>query len=271
MSRRNLLLLALSLPTAVTAQAAAYRRTPGDTLRFREVTTSEITLRTPRGDLPMRSGHDALIAVTFLPGDSARAWYDGLTLEASGPAGTQRPATRAALRQPFTLAFDARGNVRTLAAPTFPASFRGITDLTHQFDDFFLRLPAQPLRVGLAWTDSVARRDSARSRYTRTTGVAHYRVERDTTVGTRRGVVIAMRQTVRIENGGPVEGQPLTAESVLEGGDEGVFVYAPSEGRILGRTRTGEVRGTVTFRGGPQPVAMEQRYRYQNTLTPIGR
>lgn len=261
----------LLLPLALPAQPAAYRRAPGDTVRLREVTTAEMTLRTPGGDLPTTLRHDALVAVAFAAGDTARAWYEALAVEASGMTGLQRPETGAVLRQPFTLAMDARGGVHTLATPAFPAAVRGVTDLSHQFDDFFPRLPAEPLRVGLAWSDTVARRDSAGPRYTRSTRAARYRVERDTVVGGRRGLVVSMRQTVHLETGGPVEGQPVTAAAVLDGADDGVFVFAPADGRILGRTRSGEMRGTLTVRGGAAPLAIPQSYRYRSTLTPVER
>ena len=266
-----LLLLSAMLAAPLAAQPAAYRRTPGDTVRLREATTAEMTLRTPGGDLPATLRHDAVVAVAFTAGDTARAWYEALAVEASGAAGLQRPATDAVLRRPFTLAMDARGRVRTLAAPEIPAAVRGITDLSHQFDDFFLRLPAAPLRVGLAWSDTVVHRDSSAARYTHATRAAHYRVERDTVVGGRRALVVSMRQAVRLEAGGPVEGQPIRTDAVLAGGDSGIVVFAPAEGRLLGRARSGEMRGTLTVRGGAEPLAIPQTYRYRSTIAPVER
>ena len=271
LTRPTALLALVALPAALAAQPATYRRTPGDTLRYREVTTADVTLRTPGGDVPVTIRQESLIAVTFAPGDTARAWYEELTLESGGPMGSQKPETAPILRQPFTLAFDARGQVRRLAVPTIPPAIRAMTDLRLQFDDFFLRLPTQPLRHGLAWTDSIARADTDGDRSSRITGVASYRVERDTTVNGRRALVVSMRQRVRIEGRGPVEGQPLTAESTVEGGDEGFYVFSPELGRVLGRARAGDMSGKVTLHGGPQPIEMTQTYRYRNTVTPVER
>ncbi len=80
-----------------------------------------------------------------------------------------------------------------------------------------------------------------------------------------------MRQTTRLESRGPLENPALTGESLLEGEDDGVFVFSPQDGRILGRARTGTFRGTMTLRGGPQPLVMEQTYRYENTITAVSR
>lgn len=256
------------------AAAPAYRRAPNDTVRLREVSTSEAVLRGPQGEIPITTRHDAVVAVAFLRGDSARAWYEQLTVEATGPQGTQRPESGPALRQPFTLRFDARGRVETLATPEFPESFRGITDLRHQFADFFLRLPASPLRAGLVWSDTVQRRDSTATtgQWMRSRSAMRYRVVGDTTVDGVRGVIIALHQDVRIEAGGPVPGQQgMTAESLLEGPDDGIFVFSPGAGRILGRHRTGELAGTLTFTTPQGPMSMKQTVRYTNTLSPVGR
>ena len=265
---------ALGAQGAAAATAPAYRRAPNDTVRLREVTVSEAVLRGPQGEIPITTRHDAVVAVVFLPGDSARAWYEQLMLESASPQGTQRPETGPALRQPFTLRFDARGRVQTLATPKFPESFSGITDLSFQFADFFLRLPSSPLRPGLAWSDTVQRRDSASEtgRWSRVRAAMRYRVERDTTVDGVRGVVIALHQDVRLEAGGPVPGQQgMTAESLLEGPDDGIFVFSPGAGRILGRRRTGEMTGTLTFNTPQGPLSMKQTVRFTNTLSPVGR
>jgi hypothetical protein len=256
-------------PAVLGAQLPLYRRSAPDTIRFREVTTTEAVIQTPGGATPLTSTQRSLVAVAFLPNDSARAWYEELMLEASGSHVTEHPTTTAALRQPFALRVDPRGRVQTLAAPNFPAALNRIADLRHQFDDFFLRLPAAPLRRGLAWSDTLARQDSTPGGgYSRNNSIARYRVERDTVVAGTKGVVIAMDQQVRLVTGGPIEGQPVMAESVLEGTDRGSYVFAPGEGRLLGRVHSGALKGSVTLRGGPQPVVVPQTFSYTSTLEP---
>ena len=138
-----LLAATLTITPAATAQTGThYTRRAADTLRYREVSTGHMRVRTPEGqDVPLETEHEALIAVTFGPADTLRAWYDSLAIGLVGPGGATRPATQTVLHQPFLLRFDPRGHTETLATPAFPASFNGVTDLTRQFDDFFLRLP----------------------------------------------------------------------------------------------------------------------------------
>ena len=268
--RHSVLAAALLAPAVLGAQQPpAYRWSASDTLRLREVTTTEAVLVTPAGATPLTSLQNALVAVTFLPNDSARAWFEELTLEASAQSVTEHPTTTAALRKPYTLRVDGRGRAQTLAAPTFPAALNRIADLAHEFDDFFPRLPATALRPGLAWADTVARQDSANGGgYSRANRVTRYRVERDTVVKGTKGVVITTQQDVRLVTGGPIEGQPVKAESVLEGTDTGRFVFSPAEGRLLGREHSGNLKGNVTLTGGPTPVVVPQTLKYKSTLEP---
>ena len=248
---------------------AQYVRSPRDTIRLREVTATTTTVETPQGALELKSEHDAVIAITFGAKDSARAWYESLRIASSSPRGKQEPSTDAALRLPFVLEFDARGQVKTLAAPTFPATFQGISDLTSQFDDFFVRLPGQPLHLGLTWTDTTTTsRSSGESRSVLVKRGA-YRVLRDTLVSGEPAYVISVTQEIENRSSQPVQG--LTATSTLIGSDQGIIVFSKA-GRLLGRQRQGDLRGEITYTGGSSPVRMPQRIQYGNSVTsPPGR
>jgi hypothetical protein len=256
------LLLACTLPGAAQSTYSPSR----DTLRFREVTQMRMTLTTPQGDIPVTLDHRATIAVVRTPGDSARAWFDSLAVGATSPAGEQRPATDSALKRPYSLGFDARGRVTTASVPQFPASFVGVTDLAHQFDDFFLRLPSKSLKVGLAWSDTTTVKDSTADKFGQWTRIAQYRVERDTSIGATTALVISMKQQVHAHVEAPVPNQGMRAESVLEGTDDGYFVFAPKAGRLLGRRREGRLEGPLTMKGGQGEFKMTQSITYTSTM-----
>ena len=252
-------------PEATSASAPAYRL-GRDTLRFREVTNGDVRVTMPQGEVPIRSEHEATVALTRTAGDTVHAWYEALTIGMTSAGSAQRPATGEALRQPFTLVMDPRGYVRVLSVPTFPASFKNVTDLTHQFDDFFPHLPAEPLRIGLAWSDTATRRDSTEGRVSRREAIVSYRVERDTVVAGVPAFVPSMRQQVEVRTDGPLEGQPARAESVLIGTDDGIVVFAPGPGRMLGRRRTGHLAGDFTMRAAGQTVTFKQAYDYTSSI-----
>ena len=265
---RPVLLLALAAQASTLAaqRAPAYARGT-DTLRFHEVTTSEIVVDTPKGPVQVGTDHDAIMVVTFGARDVAHAWYDSLAIGLRSPNGHLRPETGDALHKPFTLRFDARGRVRTSATPQFPESFRGVTDLRLQFDDVFLRLPGRPLRLGLTWTDSVATVHGTKAAgQTRSRRVIRYEVLRDTSVHGIAALVIGVRQGMRIVSTQPVRDQPLTAHSTLVGNDDGIYIFAPATGRLLARRRTGALKGEIRYTGGPEPITLPQRMTYTNSL-----
>jgi len=268
---RHSLLVAIALATVGSAQAAAQTTyTLGrDTLRFREVTHTDVRLTTPQGEMPIKNEHAATVAVVRVTADTARAWYEALDIGISGPMGDQRPSTAEALKTPFTLSLDSRGRTRLISAPKFPATFEAITDLTQQFEDFFVRLPAQPLRIGLAWMDTTARTDSTAEKYLRRQAIASYRVERDTVVGGTRALVISMKQDLRVQGEGPYPNMDARLASTAIGKEDGIVVFSPSLGRLIGRRRTGTMNGDLTMRGATGEMSMKQSFTYTSTLDAV--
>ena len=255
-------LLACALPVAAQTTYSTSR----DTLRFRETTQLRVKLTMPQGELPMSVEQRATIALVRMPGDSARAWFDSLAISISGPQGDQRPATDSALKQPFRLGLDARGRVNSVDAPRWPASLEGVSDLSHQFDDFFLRLPAQPLKVGLAWSDTTTKTDSTSERFTRWTRAADYRVERDTMVGTTPALVVRMKQKMTARVSAPIPNQPMRSDAQLSGEEDGYFVFAPSTGRLIARRRQGKLEGPVKASGAMGEMQMNQSISYTGAM-----
>ncbi|MBI3792534.1 MAG: hypothetical protein HY275_16860 [Gemmatimonadetes bacterium] len=259
-------LSALALPAQ--PRPAAYARAPRDTLRYHELTTASIVLRSAQGEVTVSSEQDAVIAFAFARGDSARAWYESLLLSASSPQGTQSPPTEALLRQPFHLRVTARGRLTLLQAPAVPSGVAAITDLAHQFDDFFMRLPAGALALGRAWSDTSVVGDSTGPAWYRARSVAHYAVRHDTVVNGVSAVVIAMTQELTLSSGGPVAGQPVSTAQRLAGRDSGEVVFAPAAGRMLTRVRRGTLTGTLTVRAATGDTVLPQTYGFESRIEP---
>ncbi|MBD0321317.1 MAG: hypothetical protein ICV87_13340 [Gemmatimonadetes bacterium] len=261
------LLALVLLPAALQAQAPQYRRAGGDTVRYREVTRATSDITSPQGAITLRSHHDARLAIAFARGDTARAWYEALTLRSEFPGGEQVPATAPLLGKPFVLTIDGRGGVETLAVPEFPREVSEATDLTHQFNDFFVKLPAGALRPGLEWTDTTRRAmPNAAGRTLRTTRVGRYRVRGDTVIGGVRGVVVEARMNNRIESDGPSPTPGMELRTAQEGTETGTFVFSPERGRLLARSRTGSLEGHIEFIGGPEPMKLPQKMKYESTI-----
>jgi hypothetical protein len=267
---RTVLVAGLGIGGAMHAQDAPhYRLVRGDTLRYTERTDARIQIETPQATVDLTSEHVATIGVTLGAPDSAHAWYESLVLRQDGP-GPQRqaPNTESVLRRPFILSISSRGMVHVRAVPQFPPEIASLTDLTRQFDDFFLTLPTRPLLPGLAWTDTLSSsrptrpQDTFSSRHIRS-----YRVERDTVMYGARAVVIRVDQQLRMEASSPMEGQSATVHTALEGTEHGIAVFDPALGRLLARSRTGMLKGKYSMAAGSTRTDMPQKYEYTSTLS----
>ena len=255
----------LSAPHALLAQGP-YARPHTDTLRYREVTNAEIRITSPQGEIIVTSEQDSQIAITFGGLDSARAWYESLMLATTSPQGTQTPSTDSLLRQPFHLAFTARGAVTLRKAPVMPKPVAAVTDLRHQFDDFFARLPAGALTVGRTWRDTSTVGDSTGATWYRARTVARYTVKGDTVFNGERALVIAMTQELTLTSGGPVPDRPVTTSQQLSGSDAGTVIYSPVLGRMLARQRVGSLSGAISFTAATGTTTLRQRYGFDSRI-----
>jgi hypothetical protein len=144
-----------------------------------------------------------------------------------------------------------------------------VSDLSHQFDDFFLRLPAQPLKVGLAWSDTTTKTDSTAERFSHWRRTSDYRVERDTVVGTTPAFVVSMKQKMSAHVAAPVPNQQMRSDAQLNGEDAGYFVFAPSTGRLLARRREGKMAGPVKASGAAGEIQMNQSISYTGAVDAV--
>lgn len=269
MRPRLIALAALFIPVAAQAQnAPQYRFVPGDTLRYSERTDGRVTIETPNGPANVSSEHVATIAIALVAGDTAHAWYESLLVRSLGP-GAQRkePATQSLLHRAFALSVSNQGAIRLHAFPQIPEPITELTDLTRQFDDFFITLPATPLAPGVTWSDTLFSTRPTRPRDTFSSrNVRSYRVERDTLVAGMAAVVIRLDQTMQLEASSPLE-DGVAVHSTLEGTETGTAIFAPAQGKLVARSRTGSMRGMFKMTSSSGRAEMPQSYDYTSTLS----
>jgi hypothetical protein len=253
---------------APVAAQSTYAPPGGDTLRYRETQKTSVVITTPQGEIQVSADQDATLGIKRFAGDSAHAWFEALSLVAQSPQGEQKPATDAILRKPFRLTFDSRGRVKLVEAPAFPQELAAFGDMANEFTDLFFRLPTQPLRVGLAWTDTLTRRDSTAERQFNAVSVTNYTVDKDTVVNGTPAVKVRMTQHTKVHAEGPVPQQPGARTDVtMEGDDTGFYVFAPKPGRMLARRRTGKLAGDVAIPAAG--MTMKQAIDYTNTVDAV--
>lgn len=254
----------------IAAQRPVYRLSAGDTLRYREITESHVELRTPQRPVTITSQHDGTVVVVRERGDTALAWYQQLTLSSASPYGEKRPNTASALRQPFRLILKSNGAVTLVSAPTFAAEIAEQTDLSHQFDDFFISVPAAALRPAVAWSDTLEVSRSAEGdgqEHSESRHIRRFRVLRDTVVAGAPAVVIAVDQEMEIQSSSPMKNQPVTIETRLQGKEQGFAVFATRAGRLLARERRGHLEGQQVLRGQARDMTVPMVYDYTSSLS----
>jgi hypothetical protein len=255
-----LALLASLHASAAAAQAPVYARTPGDTLRYREVT--ERVTEVP-GNPQRVQRRDARLALAFGAADTARAWYDTLQLGTAEEGGAARVVGDVAGRV-FVLSFGARGVDTTLAIPAFPDAVRGRADLRWQFWDFFPRLPAGPLAPGTAWGDTMARartvEGGGNELESTDTRIASYRVVGDSTIGGHAVVVVE----ARAETNGVLSGRlfSVPVQGTSRETERGRFYFDAARGVLVRRVRTatGVLDLVLPGRDGPRNVQRTDQF-----------
>ena len=258
--------VAMGVRPALAQQPGGYLHGP-DTLRYHELTRSELSLSTPGGTRLMDLSHDATVALAFGGGDSAIAWYEALALEAQSLQGLRRPATATLLRQPFVLRLDRRGRTTTLRSPALTAGIRELTDLSQEFTDFFVRLPAQPLGMGVEWIDTLAHTvPAAHQAYRKYTAITRWRVERDSATVYGPAWILSSTATVALETGDPLPVSGGQVVSILEGEEGGTAIFS-QDGRLLSRTKEGSLTGRLEMRASAPARSFEQDYTYRSSIT----
>ncbi|HST61527.1 MAG TPA: hypothetical protein VLK84_22665 [Longimicrobium sp.] len=248
---------------AAAAQGPAYARTPGDTLRYREV--SERVMDTP-GSPPRVRRQDATLAVAFAAGDTARAWYEALRLEAEG--GGEARVLEDGPGRVFVLAFGARGVDTTLAIPAFPDPIRARADLRWQFWDFFPRLPAAPLLPGTGWADTIVRartvEGGGNEMESTDTRIMRYQVVGDSSIGERAVVVVEAQG----ETNGVLSGRlfGVLVRGTSRETERGRFYFDAARGVLVRRTRTATGVLDLTLPEGDRPGTVHRTDQFSGTV-----
>ena len=146
-----------------------------------------------------------------LPGDSAHAWFESLSLVAQSPQGEQKPSDRRVLRKPFRLTFDARGRVKLVEAPAFPRSSR--RSAIWRTSSPTCSSVSRRSRCASGWRGPTRSPAPTRRRIAscNATSITNYKVEKDTVVNGTPALIVRMTQHTNVHAEGPVPTSPARA------------------------------------------------------------
>lgn len=265
--------LALALVVAVCGVAPTlgaqepYRRLAGDTLRYREITVDTSVMRFPGGDFPMFLHTQSALRLTWLGGDSARAWYDHLQVSVTSEQGVMAPTIDARSWTPFRLRVTGHGHVAVDEVPTVEPDVAQVFDPQFQFEDFLVTIPAGALPVGRTWMDTVGTETTAQvGTWSRMEAIRTFRVTGDTLAAECRCTLIATESDLTLEIRGPGPTPDRSTRTLNTGAEYGVVLWDPAGGRMVARLRSAQLSGTIEMRGGGVDLTTEVRRRYHSVI-----
>ena len=235
----------------------------GDSVLYFEQTGSVATMVAINGDtVESRSNEDEVFLVARVAPDTLVATYEYMRIRVETGGRVLPVPTQALLGRPFVLA-EENGRVRTVRAPELPEE-SGLRDLTQQFEDFFMPVPAQPLDIGLIWVDTLRHEEAIGAGGARRSAVTRYRVTGDTTVHGIEGRVVSYESALEsVMYGG---GGPSDVRTELVGTETGTIVYSPERRIMLARVRNVALEGTVRVESPSGPRELPHWFRFGSSV-----
>src|SRR5688572_2770468 len=160
---RLALVLVAAWTTGAAAQSGTYRRTPGDTLRYRSTMSGVTdTEGSPTGPMQISMTGETTMVLAFAPADTVRLWMEKGSMKMTSPMGAMSPPLDAMLNKQWIARMTSNGKMNLVTKPALPTDGMPGGDvlgaLMPQAMQLFPVLPAEPLRVGLSWPDSAETR-----------------------------------------------------------------------------------------------------------------
>jgi hypothetical protein len=153
------LLLSLSIVTSgpLVAQDPRYLATQFECARFHESSRSEARTGSGSHSATTRTGREASLIFRGRPGEGGvllQAWFDSLTVWKETEGERTSPDTDGLLGGRYRGRLTAFGAYQSEERPFIPDEIAEATDVSEVPAEVLPPLPAAPLRVGQAWSDS---------------------------------------------------------------------------------------------------------------------
>lgn len=255
-------------------QPATFARTPGETLRYREryVWSSHYGMGLPPEAEQSGNMRDALIAIRFTGGDTARAWIESLRI--ATPSQPDQVAGADVLHLPFLLTIGPRGIDSVLRRPPIPSQW----EVGQLFNRYLPRLPGGPLTLGREWQETSTVDLSDSTWFGGRTRTVSYRVAGDSVTRGERVVVVeytVLTESERRMRNSPTSapGMPYLRPMVISNfhKEDGRLYFAPRTGRLVLRTRRGVQEESSTSYTNVEASTVVTNYSGTTELISAGR
>jgi len=241
------------LPASLVAQNA-YRRTPGDTLRYDERTKIISAAQTPMGEMTTEANSEGATTFAFRTADSVTVTLHPTKLTMKLPTGEYSPEMGGFTGSSYEVLMKPNGELKVLSQPDLPEALAGINSSVNALD-FFVRLPAKRLSSGAVWTDTAEFHDSTAVMRMKIRRVASYKVEKDTVVDGSRAWIIAGTGDGSLESAGSgtTAGGSVEVSMTIKDTDRAVITH---DGLMLSRDLVMEQSGVSRIVMASMPMDM---------------
>lgn len=226
-------------------------RTPGETLRYKEVNEQESSMVSPQFEQDMESSTEGIFSITFAEADTVHAMYESLMLTSESPMGAQEINMMDMMEGGYLFTMQDDGSVEIIETPTVTEGAPG-GNMASQFDNFFLKMPDEPLAMGTTWTTS---RESEMQPGVMRTVESTYTVTGEEERAGMQVFVISVEGTNEIEGETSTMGQ--TAIVSLKGTMTGTYYFSP-DGIMVGAEMTNDVKGGIDVEANGEEMMIDQ-------------
>ncbi|MEM6647119.1 MAG: DUF6263 family protein [Bacteroidota bacterium] len=250
--KRILSLCTLAVLVALPAFAqTAYMRTPGETLRYKETTEQEQSIVSPQFEQDAKSTSEGIFTVTFAEADTVRAAFESLDVQSDTPMGKQDVNMMDMMTGGYLFTMQDDGSVETIETPTVTEGAPG-GNIAGQFNNFFLKLPDEPLAMGTTWTTT---RETEAQPGVTSTVESTYTVTGEEERAGMDVFVISLEGTNVIDGETSQMGQ--TAIVSLKGTQQGTY-YFSKDGIMVGAEVTTAVKGGIDVEANGEQMMIDQ-------------
>ncbi|MEM1093314.1 MAG: DUF6263 family protein [Bacteroidota bacterium] len=250
--KRTLSLWALAALIAMPAVAqSAYMRTPGETLRYKETTEQEQSTISPQFEQDVESTTEGIVAVTFAEADTVRAVFESLDVAVEAGGGKQEINMMDMMTGGYLFTMNDDGSVDIIETPTIAEGAPG-GNMAGQFDNFFLKLPDEPLAMGTTWSTT---RETEVQPGVIGTVESNYTVTGEEERAGMSVFVISLEGTNVID--GEMSQMGQTAIVSLKGTQSGTY-YFSKDGIMVGAEVTTTVKGGIDVEANGEQMMLDQ-------------
>jgi len=242
------------------------------TLTYERADTSVLTMEiTGMGSMAIDVTLRTVAALGFEPGQAGGVQVRVNVTELEGNvanamAGTQRVSQTPG---PALLQVSASGDVDVLEKPTLPTELAQVVGGESLYRDYFLQLPAEDVRQGAGWVDTVSVTEDTDGMRSTSETIIRSVWARDTTVAGQslRVVESTVDITARVEG----SSQGTRIEQQLAGNGTAVTLWDPRRHVVVARQERAEMSGTMALPDmGMSGMPVSMRTRSYMVLRPAG-